>query len=256
MSDRADLSVTEQIALCLGFFTRLPVRLRPDLPADAMLRSVWAFPVAGAAIGALAALFAVTVRYLGLSPTCVAIATLGLTSLLTGALHEDGLADTADGLGGGRDAAAKLAIMRDSRIGSYGVLALLVSFALKAACLAQIAGRGDGALCAGLVAAHAAARGGLPALMAALPLARETGAAAAVGRPAAGDAGKAAVLGGLILLVSLGFSRGLLAILLAGLAVWILGRLAFRQIGGYTGDVLGAAEQAVEVMVLLAAATV
>lgn len=255
MTERPVLSLVEQLRVCIGFFTRVPVRLRADLPADAVARSAWAYPVAGAAIGAVAALCAGVARHFGLSPALTAIAALGVTIVVTGALHEDGLADTADGLGGGRDAAAKLAIMRDSRIGSYGVLALLMSFACRAACLTQLAGRGDAAIAAALVAAHAGGRAVLPALMTALPLARTNGAAASVGRPSPGGAVSAMLLGAPAVLAMLGAGRGAVAILLGALVTAALGRLAFRGIGGYTGDILGAAEQAVEMIVLVVAAS-
>ncbi len=254
MTVRSPLSLPDQIALCVGFFTRIRVTLPETLPPDALARSVWAFPLAGGAIGALAALVMIVALKLNIGAGAAAMITLAAAMLLTGALHEDGLADTADGFGGGRDAPGKLAIMRDSRIGTYGVLALLVSVALRADCLADIAGRGEGAICAALVAAHAVARGGLPVLMAWLPLARANGAAAAAGRPAVPDAVKAALLGGFATLLLLGPGSGILALFMIGAAIFGLGRLASRQIGGYTGDVLGAAEQTIEVLALLVAA--
>ena len=254
MTSRPPLSLPDQIALCIGFFTRIRVTLPDTLPVDALARSVWAFPVAGAAIGAMMALVMVIALKLGIGASASAMIALAAAMLLTGALHEDGLADTADGFGGGRDGPAKLAIMRDSRIGSYGVLALLVSVALRADCLGDIAGRGEGAICAALVAAHAAARAGLPALMAWLPLARGDGAAAAAGRPAVPEAAKAALIGGAVVVLFLGPGSGILALLLVIAAVYGLGQLASRQIGGYTGDVLGAVEQVIEVLILLVAA--
>lgn len=247
------MSVPDQIALCIGFFTRIRVTLPDTLPPDALARSVWAFPVAGAAIGALAALVMVVALKLGIDTGAAAMIALAATMLLTGALHEDGLADTADGFGGGGDGPGKLAIMRDSRIGSYGVLALIVSVVLRALCLAAIARHGEGAICAGLVAAHAAARGGLPTLMAWLPRARSDGAAAMAGRPTTPDAAKAALLGAGALLLFLGPPGGILALLLTAGAVYSVGQLASRQIGGYTGDVLGALEQVIEIVILLVA---
>ena len=254
MTPRPNLSLPDQIALCIGFFTRIRVNLPEVIPDDALARAAWAFPVAGAAIGAMSALVMVIAIKCGFSACAAGISALAASMLLTGALHEDGLADTADGFGGGRDKGAKLAIMRDSRIGSYGVLALVISVALRADCLVQVAGHGQGAICAALVAAHAAARAGLPAIMAWLPLARANGAAASAGRPGVPDAAKAALSAGMLLLLLYGPMLGGLALLLVSGAVCGMAQLASRQIGGYTGDVLGALEQVVEVLVLLVAA--
>lgn len=254
MNSRETLSVPDQIALCIGFFTRIPVTLPEALPGDALARAVWAFPLAGAAVGALSALVMVAALELGLDGAAAAILGLAAGMLLTGALHEDGLADTADGFGGGRDAPAKLAIMRDSRIGSYGVLALMVSLALRAVCLGRIAGGGEGTIVTALIAAHAASRASLPAVMSWLPLARADGAAAAAGRPGAEGAVRAALLGLVLVMLCLGPGRGILGLLLVAATVLALGRLASRQIGGYTGDVLGMVEQVVEALLLLVAA--
>ncbi len=254
MTPRSTLSLPDQIALCIGFFTRIRVNLPEVIPDDALARASWAFPIAGAAIGALTALAMVIALKSGVGAGAAAIIALAASMLLTGALHEDGLADTADGFGGGRDAAAKLAIMRDSRIGSYGVLALLISVALRADCLAQVAGHGQGAICAALVAAHATGRACLPALMAWLPLARPNGAAAAAGRSVMLDAAKAVVIAGILLVLLYGPGNGGLAVLLVVAVVYGMAQLASRQIGGYTGDVLGALEQIVEAAILLVAA--
>ena len=254
MTPRPKLSPTDQIALCIGFFTRIRVHLPEVIPDDALARAAWAFPVAGAVIGLMSACVMMLALKCGVGANAAGIIGLAASMLLTGALHEDGLADTADGFGGGRDKPAKLAIMRDSRIGSYGVLALVVSVALRVDCLARIAGHGDGAVWAALVAAHATARASLPMMMASLPLARPNGAAAAAGRSGVPDAVGAALLAAIVLLSLYGPGNGCLAALLAIAAVYGMARLASRQVGGYTGDVLGALEQVVEVLVLLVAA--
>jgi adenosylcobinamide-GDP ribazoletransferase len=171
---------------------------------------------------------------------------------LTGALHEDGLADTADGFLGGRDRAEKLAILRDSRHGTYGVLALVLSVLLRAAALADIGDVIHGALA--LIAAHAASRAALPAAMWGLAPARPDGLGAQAGTPRASGAIAAAVIGMAIALAALGPGRGALALGLAGVFVFGMAELARRQIGGYTGDVLGAFQQTGEIVMLLVAA--
>lgn len=248
------VSRVDQILLCIGFLTRIRVRLPAELPEDALSRAAWAFPLAGATVGLLAAFAMLVSIRLGIPVAAAAIVALGTSILVTGALHEDGLADTADGLGGGNDQAAKLAIMRDSRIGSYGVLALLVCFGLKAVALATLAGHGAGASFWALIACHGGARAGVPLLMSRLPLARSNGAAASFGRPDGDEAVASLVIGVILLFGCLGLGRGLLGIAGAALGMFVIGHLARRQIGGYTGDILGAAEQLAETAILLAAA--
>jgi len=167
-------------------------------------------------------------------------------------LHEDGLADTADGFGGGRDRAAKLAIMRDSRVGTYGVAALVFSIGLRVATLHAIGDPIHAGLA--LVAAHAASRGFLGLAMWRLDPAREDGLGAAAGRPGTGAALTAVLLGAVIAICCLGPVRGIVALALAGVAVAAMAVLARRQIGGYTGDVLGAFQQIGEIVMLLVAA--
>jgi adenosylcobinamide-GDP ribazoletransferase len=167
-------------------------------------------------------------------------------------LHEDGLADTADGFGGGRDRAAKLAIMRDSRVGAYGVAALIFSIGLRVAALDAIGDPIHAGLA--LVAAHAASRGFLGLAMWRLPPAREDGLGAAAGRPGRGVALTGVLLGAAIAVCCLGPSRGIVALVLAEIATVAMAVLARRQIGGYTGDTLGAFQQIGEIVMLLVAA--
>ena len=185
--------------------------------------------------------------WLGLPPWPAAVVALATTIWLSGALHEDGLADVADGFGGGRTREAKLAIMRDSRIGSYGALALVLAVLARAGAIAALAE--PAAVAAALVAAGAVSRGALPAVMAALPQARADGLAAKAGRPHPLRAAAALLIAALIALVLLGGTApaALAAGALAALAVALLAR---RQIGGHTGDVLGAVQQLTEIGVL------
>jgi adenosylcobinamide-GDP ribazoletransferase len=212
----------------------------------------WAFTLVGAGIGALCAIAFFLAQVAGLGDALAAGLTLAVAVGVTGALHEDGLADTADGFGGGAGREAKLAIMRDSRHGTFGVIALVLSFGLRAAALGTI---GDPvAVGLGLIAAHAASRGTLPVLMRLMKPARPDGLGAAAGRPSRLVAIVAAALGIGIGLSVLGPWRGLIALVAAGGAVALTALLAQRQIGGYTGDVLGASQQVGEIVMLLAAA--
>jgi adenosylcobinamide-GDP ribazoletransferase len=188
---------------------------------------------------------------MGLPPWPSAALSVAATLLVTGGLHEDGLADTADGFGGGGTRERKLDIMRDSRIGTYGVCALTLSIVLRASAIAAIA---DPALVTmALIAAHGAARATMPVLMLLLPPARGDGLSFAAGRPAQERVIAAAVLGILILILCLGPGRGIAALIFLLVAVAVMAWLSASQIEGQTGDVLGAIEQGGEIIVLLAA---
>ncbi len=238
------------VAAAIGFYTRLPVR---HDGARAFAETQWAAPVAGAVVGLAVGIAIWLALALGLPAPLAAAAGLGAGIVLTGALHEDGLADTADGFGGGGSREDKLAIMRDSRIGSYGVLALGLSLIARWGALGALAAVSPATALVGAVAAHAASRAALPALMANLPPARADGLAAGVGPVGSGTVLAAAAAGFVLLLPGgLGFAL-VSALLVAGLA-FLVARLAERQIGGQTGDVLGAAQQAGEIAVLAAAA--
>ena len=235
-----------------AFLTRIPVSLPPGRPrlADAS----WAFPPVGAGIGAVAGFVFLLAQLCGLGAWPASLLALLSSLVLTGALHEDGLADTVDGLFGGGDRETRLAIMRDSRLGTFGGLALVLSVGLRAAALAQLGDALHVALA--LIAAHAASRALLPMAMRLSPPARAEGLAAAAGRPGLAVAVGAVVIGSAIALAALGPAQGALALGLAAIAVAAAAMLARRQIGGYTGDVLGACQQVAEIVILLVAARI
>jgi adenosylcobinamide-GDP ribazoletransferase len=237
--------------LATATLTRLPVGVGAA-GEGAVAACCWAFPLVGAGIGFIAgaALFAVELGGLGTAPAALLAILAGLA--VTGALHEDGLADTADGFGGGRDREQKLAIMRDSRHGTYGVAALVFSIGLRAAAVGAIGDPIHGGLA--LVAAHAASRGFLGPAMRALPPARDDGLGAAAGTPSLAVAAVAAALGAGIAVGCLGPVSGLVALALAAAATMAAAAVAYRQVGGYTGDVLGALQQIGEIVMLLVAA--
>jgi len=240
-----------EILLAAGFLTRLPL---PAVTQErgSLARAGWAFPVVGLIIGAVGgAVFALMDR-LGLPMLASGLLAVAATMLLTGALHEDGLADSADGFGA-QDSESALAIMRDSRIGAFGVLALVLSVGLRASALAGIA---DRALAfQALIAAHAVSRGLLPAVMLWLDPARTDGLGAEAGRPTPPVATAAAAIALVIALLALGFGRGVLGSLIAAAIAALVAQLARRRLGGYTGDVLGAIQQVAEVVMLLCAAS-
>jgi adenosylcobinamide-GDP ribazoletransferase len=172
--------------------------------------------------------------------------------LVTGGLHEDGLADVADGFGGGATRERKLEIMRDSRIGTYGVCALILSFMLRVAALTELS---DPAVVAAvLVAAHAAARAPFAAFMRLVPAARPDGMSSDAGCPPQASAVVAVLLGVIPLVIGLGLAAGIVAAMLLCAAFGFMAWLCNRQIGGQTGDVVGALQQIGEIAVLLVAA--
>ncbi|MCO5157447.1 MAG: adenosylcobinamide-GDP ribazoletransferase [Aquamicrobium sp.] len=237
----------------ISFYTRLP------LPLDAGRQRTfadiqWAAPLAGAVvgIGVGGALWLALLP--GLPPQLAAAFAIAAGVALTGALHEDGLADTADGFGGGRSRDDKLAIMRDSRIGSYGVLALGLSLLARWAALAALAEASIAGAILASVAAHAGSRAVLPALLAALPPARADGLSAGIGTMGNGTTLAALALG-FVFLLPCGLAFAVVSSLVLGLVALLVARLALAQIGGQTGDVLGCAQQAGEIA-LLSAATV
>ncbi len=242
------------LKVALALLTRLPMGPSSDAEAPDIARAGRVMPLAGALIGLVGAAAFWLSGGLGLPPLVSGLVAVAATILFTGAFHEDGLADTADGLGATAERARRLEIMRDSRTGTYGALALILSVGLRAAALAAIAASGAGAVAVALISAHALARALPPAVMAWAPLARSDGLAAGAGRPEPAQAWLALGLGALIALLLLDFGTAVAAMAAAGLAAGALVLLARARIGGYTGDVLGAIEQVGEVAVLLAAA--
>jgi adenosylcobinamide-GDP ribazoletransferase len=241
----------DEFAVATAVLTRLPVGAATTEPG-AIAAAGWAFPLVGAGIGAVCAVAYFVAGLCGLSDPLAALIALGVGLALTGAFHEDGLADTVDGFGGGHDRDRKLAIMRDSRHGTFGILALLLSVALRAAALAAIGDPIHVGLA--LVAAHAASRGALPLLMRLLAPARPDGLGAAAGRPTPAVVLASTAVGAVVALALLGPLAGIAALLLTAAALALAAMLAHRQIGGYTGDVLGFFQQIGEIVMLLVAA--
>jgi adenosylcobinamide-GDP ribazoletransferase len=233
--------------LALVLLTRLPWPRLGD-PVPTLGQAAWAFPLAGLVTGGIAAGVWQAAILLGLSRTVAAGLALAGAIAASGALHEDGLADVADGFGGGATPARKLDIMKDSRLGSYGAIALVLALGLRWALMAELGGP------AAIVALAVAARAPLAMVLAVMPPARADG----LGRAAAGTTMWRAVLAGVIGLAALGLGvPGWIALRVAlamALAVAILAGIARRQIGGQTGDVLGAMQILAEIAGWLALA--
>ena len=232
------------VRTAIGLLTRLPV---PGRAASGNRGGAWAWPVAGLAVGAIGALAGSLALAVGLGAGVAAALCIGTQVIATGAMHEDGLADVADGFWGGWTRVRRLEIMKDSRIGTYGVLALVLAVLLRWLALTALFGSGQWAV---IVAVGTLSRAPMAVLMAALPNARGTGLSHAVGRPSPAAAGGAvAVAFGLatLFLERDVVSAGLIAALMT-LAVALIAR---SKIGGQTGDVLGASQQVSEIAMLL-----
>jgi adenosylcobinamide-GDP ribazoletransferase len=246
-SSRRFAPAARDIREALRFFTRLSLGAPEPSVALDLGRMAWAAPIAGVAVGLVGALVLALTAALGLPLILRAgLATAALVAS-TGALHEDGLADVADGFGGGATRARKLEIMRDSRVGAYGAIAIALALILRVGALAAALDGGFWRASLSLILVAALSRAGALTPLALLPPARADGAGAAAGRldPRALAAawGSALVIAVAIGLVALGLAHALFAALMGGAGALLIVALARRAIGGQTGDVAGAAQQ-------------
>ncbi|MET3916665.1 adenosylcobinamide-GDP ribazoletransferase [Variovorax sp. OAS795] len=253
--------------LALQFFTRMPVtgRLAEWVGfSPQMLRASAAhFPGVGWLVGGVgAAVFVLALH--GLPGTAGALAaallSMAATVLLTGAFHEDGLADVADGLGGASDRNRALEIMKDSRIGAFGAIALVLALGLKTVLLASMAGQGAAALACGIAGAHVLSRLAPLFLIRWLPYVGDSGASKA--KPLADAIGSGALLVGVLwslpavalVLLTQGPARTIAVVLACALAALAMARMFRRRLQGFTGDGLGATQQVCELAIYLALA--
>jgi len=251
-------SETRAAAAAFTFMTRLPLgRFASHDPNDLQASAAY-FPLVGIAVGAVAA----GIFSLGTLIWPISIAVLLsmiATVFLTGAFHEDALADTLDGLGGGRTVDRVLEIMKDSRVGSYALVGVTLILATKFAALLSIAGGGTTSVAKALIAGHVLGRWSSVPLMMNYSYVRpaSTNARASAGGPFADGISRArsliatVIAFGSVFLV-LGAVDALVTTMVATLVTMIAGLRFNRRIGGITGDTLGAANQIVELSVYLA----
>ena len=243
---RQVISRLDDLRVAAAFLTRLPLPVPEGRGIAAVAGACRAFPLVGAAIGLAAGAVFFAAQFLGLGVWLAAALAVTCQVLLSGALHEDGLADVVDGLGA-YERARRLEIMRDSRIGTYGVLALILATVLR---IAAVAGLADNAL-AGLVVAAALSRAVMAWPMALLPPARDDGLVASAGTPPRGGVIEGALIA-LVLALVISGPAGILAAATAAFAALSVAWLVGRAIGGITGDVIGAAQVLAEIAALLA----
>ncbi len=238
------------LKVALLFLTRIPVQIDGTVTMRDLSAAVYAFPLVGALIGLLAGLVYAGVSLMGLPALPSALIAIVTMIVSTGALHEDGLADTADGLGAGQDRAKALEIMADSRIGSFGALALFTSLLARLIALAPLWEPGE--VAAVLIAAAMSSRAMMPVVMMLQPSAKASGLAATAGPPE-----PARVMFGLFIAIAgsvwlLHLPTAIWALVTAAVVSLLLAAWLGRRLGGCTGDTLGAVQQTAEVAFLFA----
>lgn len=237
------LRLPSDLLSAFALLSRLPLPSHKGTGAA----SAWAWPLVGVVLGAAGAALASGALWLGVTPGVTAALVLALGAMLTGGLHEDGLSDTVDGLFGGWTRERRLEIMKDSRVGSYGVLALvLVTLARWSALTALLV---QGGYWPALVAAGALSRAPMALLMCLLPNARGEGLSHATGRPSPATALTGLGLAAILAIALTGWGAVPMVFAALGVALW-LAITALRRIGGQTGDILGASQQLAEVACL------
>lgn len=259
-SDRANSEMRTglgDLTQALGFLTRIPV---VDRDANAAERpdfrsSAWTFPVVGIVVGLGGGIVYALSAALGLAPLLAAALAVTGTVLLTGAIHEDGLSDTVDGFGGGKTSTAKLEIMRDHHIGAYGAIALVLSMLLRVTAIVEISQRGAWAVLGVLIAAEAISRAGIVRMWHDLPAARIDGLSKDTGSPD-GRATMTALAVAVVVVAATaipaaGFWAALVAAAGTAAAVFVFTGICRNQIGGQTGDTLGAVQQVAVVTFLI-----
>ena len=236
-----------------SFFTGL--KLDVGIPRWQLADVLPVLPAIGACVGLASGLVFAVVRGIAGPGWLAGVLAVGAAVLITRALHEDGLADTADGLGPhGLEASRRLEIMRDSRNGTFGVLAIALSVLVKVACLAPFSGATGLVV---LISAHALSRAVIAYPLLAFGPAQDNGLGARVGKPTDNDVWLAIGIGAalaFLLLLGKGLFVALLAPLAAVAAAWGASQWIAKRLGGYTGDTLGAVQQVAEIAFLVVAA--
>ena len=235
------------IPAALGLLTRLPVPVDTEAATARGAAAAWAYPLVGIVVSGLAAIFAYCALWVGLPATIAAAVFVATQIIVTGALHEDGMADSADGLWGGWDAQNRLRIMKDSAIGTYGVLALVLSVGIRWVAVGTLLAASHIGF---LLAAALISRAAMVILMHLMPNARRNGLSHSVGAPTAAAASLAIAICALFGLFLIGFHI-IAALVIAAGGVALCGLIAHTKIKGQTGDILGATQQISEIAVLL-----
>ena len=246
-TDTGPLVALSDMPAAVGLLTRLPVRVDTQLATARGAAAAWAYPIVGLIVGFIAVVGMSIASAIGLPAGAAALVGVATLTIITGAMHEDGLADTADGLWGGWDPVHRLKIMKDTYIGAYGVIAIVLSLLLRWLLLTELIQFSAGAA---LIAAAMLSRAAMVGVMTWLPNARTSGLSRAVGRP---TFAVALIAAGVTIVGAVGFIGSMAvgaAITVAVIAVGC-GSIAKAKIGGQTGDILGAVQQLTEIGVMM-----
>lgn len=234
------------IAYAASLLTRIPLSIDHDRAGQRAQQACWAYPVVGAALGAIVGLLGYFLISIGVLHSISAVFCLIALVMLTGAMHEDGIADCADGFWGAMSVKKRLEIMKDSRIGAYGTIAIVLTLLARWSGILPFSGLN---LILGLAVVGAISRASMLLIMHQLPYARNDGLAASVGHPETTT---------IVIGVSIAFALAVVCFGFAGVGVFTIGMLptlaiawlAMNKIGGQTGDVLGATQQVSEIVSL------
>ncbi len=253
MTDTSSLkpAVLSDIPAAFSLLTRIPVPVDHELAGKRAAYATWAYPLVGAVLGLLAGLIGCLLYWFGAPSNIASLVALISLVMFSGGLHEDGLADCADGFGGSLDKERRLEIMKDSRIGAFGAIALILFLIGRAGTMDTLVAT---SFIPALIAIGAASRLPMALAMYVMQNARGSGLASSVGKPPETSLIIAIVITLTVCFMMIGWS-GIFIFGWAMIAATIMGLIAYRSIGGYTGDVLGAMQQCAELAALAAAVT-
>ncbi len=243
-----------EILVSLQFLTRIPIPFMRTIDPPKLGQSMRFFGIAGGVIGALNGLVLIGLNQLHVPPMMVAVLACGFGLMITGALHEDGLADSFDGLFGGRDLEHRLLIMKDSRIGTYGASALMVAMLMRVSAYIAIINLPAHYIILILAAVGAFSRAMVVDMMWATRPARSDGLSVMAGRPGRNSSLFAILTSAAFTLYACAFIRadtGIFALAAAGVLTALIRRYAIRMIGGQTGDICGAVQVIAELGMLV-----
>ena len=247
-NDKTALLALSDVTAALGLLSRLPISVDTDRATERGAKAAWAYPIAGLLLALIAGAVTQVALWLGLPNTLAAGLTLATLIITTGAMHEDGLADSADGLWGGWDKEHRLKIMKDSFIGTYGLLALALTLLLRWSALTLILDHG--LLWPALLVSAMLSRAVMVPMMATIPHARTEGLSHSVGRPPVQTAYIALAIATVAALILVQL-WALWLIIASALTALACAAIAKSKIEGQTGDILGATQQLTEIAALL-----
>ena len=238
--------IVDDLRAAIMLLTRLPVWAAKGGDTPNLSRSTWAYPLVGMLVGTIGAVALFTAYSLGIGMILSVLIMITVMVLSTGAFHEDGLADTADGIGGGWTRERKLEIMRDSRIGTYGTVALLLSLGLRSAALVTISD--IMLIMLSTVMAATISRAGIVILLFVMSPARSDGMGTVAENPPL-----LAVVTAMFfaLLATQIMPHGMTAGAVGCIGLLLIYWMGKRHLDGYTGDLLGAGQQLVEIVILV-----